>query len=102
MEDYDKNEEPSYLNYWNVSNLYRWAMSQKLPVDDFKWVENIFHIHLKEKSDGRYFLEVAVQYPKKLHNLHNDLPFLPERMKIQVFHGNCLRIFLVKTNMLYT
>ena len=60
------------------------------------------HIHLKEKNDGGYFLEVAVQYPKKLHNLHNDLPFLPERMKIQVFHGNCLRIFLVKTNMLYT
>ena len=40
-------------------------MSQTLPEDNFKWVENIFHIHLKEKSDAGYFLEVAVHYPKK-------------------------------------
>ena len=36
-----------------------------------------------DKSDERYFLEVDVQYPENLHNLHNDLPFLPERMKTE-------------------
>ena len=36
-----------------------------------------------EESDERYFLEVDVQYPEKLRELHNDLPFLPERMKIE-------------------
>ena len=30
-----------YLEYWNVNNIYGWAMSQKLPVNDFKWVAGI-------------------------------------------------------------
>ena len=38
-EDYVKNEEPSYLQYWNVNNLYSWAMSQKLLVNNFEWIE---------------------------------------------------------------
>ena len=42
MKDYDKNKESSYLKYWDVNNLYVWAISQKLPVNDFKWVEYIF------------------------------------------------------------
>ena len=40
MEDYDKNREFPYLKYWNVNKLYGWAMSQKLPVNGSKWVEN--------------------------------------------------------------
>ena len=36
-----------------------------------------------EESDEGYFLEVDIQYPEKLHELHNDLPFLPERIKIE-------------------
>ena len=35
-----------------------------------------------EESDEGYFLEVGVQYPEKLLQLHNNLPFLPERMKL--------------------
>ena len=41
MKNYDKNKELSCLKYWNVNNLYGWAMSQKLPVNYFKWVEGI-------------------------------------------------------------
>ena len=37
MKDYDKNKEPSYLKYWNVNNLYDWAMSRKFPVNNFEW-----------------------------------------------------------------
>ena len=69
--------------------MYGWALSQKLSVDNFIWVENkthfskvIIEIYNKDSDEG-YFLEVDVQYPKKLLNLHNDLPFLPERMKIE-------------------
>ena len=40
MKDYDKNKESSYLQYWDVSNLYGWAMSQKLPVNNFGWIKD--------------------------------------------------------------
>ena len=89
MKDYDKNKESSYLNYWDVNNLYGWAMSQKLPVNNFEWIKDTsqfnedFIKNYNEESDEGYFLEVDVQYLEKLHELHNDLPFLPERMKIE-------------------
>ena len=62
-------------------------MSQKLPVNRFKWVKNlalfneIFIRNYDENSDKGYFLEVDVNYPKKLIDLHKDLPFLPEKKK---------------------
>ena len=89
MKDYDKNKESSYLNYWDVNNLYGWAMSQKLPVNNFEWIKDTsqfnedFIKNYNEESDEGYFFEVDVQYLEKLHELHNDLPFLPERMKIE-------------------
>ena len=36
MKDSDKNKEPSYLQYWDVNNLYDWALSQKVPVNNFQ------------------------------------------------------------------
>ena len=38
MTNYDKNKESSYRKYCDVNNLYGWTMSQKLPINDFKWV----------------------------------------------------------------
>ena len=89
MEEYDKNKESSYLKYWDVNNFPGWTMSQKVPVDDFEWVEytSQYNEDLKkrynEKSDEGYFLQHDVQYPKKLEELCNDLSLLPERMKIE-------------------
>ena len=63
-------------------------MSQKLPVNGFKWVEDISEFNedfvksFNDESDEGHFLEVDIQYPEKIHNLHNDLPFLLVRMKI--------------------
>ena len=64
-------------------------MSQKLPVSDFKWVEetsqfneNFIKIY-NEDSDIGYFIEADVQYPEKLHELHNELHFYPKRIKIK-------------------
>ena len=91
MKDYDKNEESSYLKYWDVNNLYEWAMSKKLPVDDFKWFEEIsefnqdFTESYNGESDKGYFLEVDVQYLENIHNLHNDVPFSPKIIKIEKF-----------------
>ena len=44
MKDYDKDKELSYLRYWDVNNLYGWAMPQKITANDFKWVEDISEI----------------------------------------------------------
>ena len=60
-------------------------MLQKLPLYGFKWVEDTSQFNedfIKRCNDEGYFLEVDVQYPEKWHDFHNDLPFLPERMKI--------------------
>ena len=89
MKDFDNNKESSYLKYWYLNNLYSWEMSQKCPVNDFKWVDNFFEFDesfIKSYNDERdegYFLEVDVQYPEKLHDLHNDLLFLSEGMKLE-------------------
>ena len=88
MNNYDKNKKSSYIQYLDANNLYGWAMSQKLPVNGFKWVKNTSKIdeefikNYDQDSDKGYILEVDVKYPRKLHDLHSDLPFLPKRMKI--------------------
>ena len=59
-----------------------------MPVRNFKWITNVSKIdkdftkNYDEDSSKGYILEVEVEYPRKLHNLHSDLPFLPERIKI--------------------
>ena len=88
MNNYDKNKESSYIQYLDASNLYCLAVSQKLPVNGFKWVKNTSKIdeefmkNYDEDTDKGYILEADVKYPRKLHDLHSDLPFLPKRMKI--------------------
>ena len=64
-------------------------MSQKLPVNNFEWIKDTsqfnedFIKNYNEESDEEYFLKIDVQYLEKLHKLHNDLLFLPEKMKIE-------------------
>ena len=90
MKNYNKYKEESYFQYLGASNLYGLAMSQKFPVSGFKWKKNMskfteeFIKNYDEDSVKGYILEVDVKYPKKLHGLHEDLPFLPERMKIDI------------------
>ena len=88
MKDYNKDKAESFLQYNGANNLYGFAMSEPLPVDGFEWMEDLSKIdedfikNYDENSDKGYILEVDVEYPKNLHDLDRDLPFLPERMKI--------------------
>ena len=91
MKNQDKNKKSSYLMYLDANNLYGWAMSQKLPVNDFKWkkiLPNLSFYYFNKKyfkdSNKVYMLEIDIKYIKSLHNLQYDLPFLPERMKIKM------------------
>ena len=68
-----KIKESSYFRYWDVNN-FEWIK------DTFQFNEDFIKSYIEEIDEG-YILEVDVQYPEKLHELHNDLPFSPERMK---------------------
>ena len=77
MKNYYNNEESSYIQYLNANNLYGWAMSKKLPVNGFKWLDNDkineeFIKNYNENDKKGYILEVDVKYPKKLHDLHSE------------------------------
>ena len=89
MKNYDESKKSPYIQYLDANNLYGAAISEKLPINGFKWVNDISGINEKfvksydkKNSDKGYILEVAVDYPSKSHKLHSDMPFLPERMKI--------------------
>ena len=66
MENYNKNIESSYIKYLDANNLYGWAMSQKLPINGFKWTKNLskfnedFIKKYDENSNTGYFFEVDI------------------------------------------
>ena len=76
--EYAPREPTRYLQYLDANNLYGWAMCQPLPTTGFCWVD------IKPDDVGklaiyiekRYLLEVDIQYPRELHDYHNDLPFM--------------------------
>ena len=92
MKNYDEEEESSYIQYLDANNQYGWAMSEKLHVRDFKWVRNVSKIdedfikNYDEDGDFEFSLNVDIEYPKELHDLHSDLQLLPERMKINNYN----------------
>jgi hypothetical protein len=84
----DKSECDSYLMYYDANALYSKAMTEYLPYDNYRWVtgDKNFKIikdklnerkYTGEEDDG-YFLEVDIDYPKELHDAHNDYPCAPE------------------------
>ena len=84
MKNYNPARESSYIMYLNANNLYGWAMSQSLPVGDFKWLDPEDFILDNYTDDTRkgVILEVDLEYPEGLHHLHNDYPLAPEKILV--------------------
>ena len=68
-----------------MNNLYGWEMSEYLPYKGFKWLKNTdkFNIvSINDKSPIGYSLEVNLEYPDELHELHNDFPLAPQKFAV--------------------
>ena len=78
-EKYDKSKESVFLTHLDANNLYGWAMSKFLPYGGFKWSNtDIDILNIPDDSLKGYILEVDLEYPKELHDLHSDFPLAPE------------------------
>ena len=88
MREYDEKEPSSYIMYLDANNLYGWAMSQYLPTGGFKWMseKKIDELNLaeyNEDSEKGLILEVDLEYPEELHEMHNDFPLAPEQVCVR-------------------
>ena len=99
MKEYDEKAPSKYIMYLDANNLYGWAMSQYLPTGNFKWMSDkeISKIDLgKYKADGKngLILEADLEYPQELHDMHNDYPLCPEKVKVSnnILSAYCKKI----------
>ena len=99
MKEYDEKEPSKYIMYYDANNLYGWAMSQYLLTGNFKWMSDreISKIDLgKYSADSKRGLipEVDLEYPQELHDMRNDYPICPERVKVLngMLSGYCKKI----------
>ena len=85
VSEYDANQPSTYIVYEDANNLYGHAMVQSLPTGDFQWVEDVSEFDVTTvapDADIGYILEVDLEYPPELHELHSDYPLAPEKMEI--------------------
>ena len=99
MNKYNEKVPSKYIMYLDANNLYGWAMSQYLPTGNFRWMtdKEIKKINLgKYKADDKngLILEVDLEYPQELHDLHNDYPVCLEKVKVSndMLSGYCKKI----------
>ena len=87
MKTYNEKLPSKYIMNLDANNIYGWAMSQYLPTGNFKWLsqKKIEKTNLgkyTENNNKGLILEVDLEYPQELHNLHNDFPLGPEKIKV--------------------
>ena len=87
MKEYNKEKPSKYIMYLDANNLYGYAMSQYLPTGGFKWltekqIDKIMKKTILSDNKKGYILEVDLEYPEELHELHNDYPLAAEKMKV--------------------
>ena len=88
MKDFNESLPSKYIMYLDANNLYGWAMTQYLPINDFKWltIDQINNIDLStysKDSEKGLILEVDLEYLKEIHDAHNDYPVAVDKVKIK-------------------
>jgi len=111
MKEYDDKAPSKYIMYLDANNLYGWAMSQYLPTCGFRWMkqQKIDNLYLGKYTEDRkkgFILEVDLEYPEELHDLHNDYPLGPEKVKVtkNMLSEYCTKIsekYNVSTGLVY-
>ncbi|XP_072394634.1 uncharacterized protein [Diabrotica undecimpunctata] len=83
MPKYDPAKPSKYLMYFDVNNLYGWAMGEPLPYEGFEWMDDkdFDVMSVADDSPVGYMLQVDLEYPRRLHDLHSDFPFAAEHRK---------------------
>ena len=86
-EDFDETKPSNYITYLDANNLYGLAMSQKLPIGEIKWAKKLPTTRTVQEwhddDNFAYILEVDLEYPEHLHDLHSDYPLAPENMTVK-------------------
>ena len=85
LSEHDPEQPIYYIIYLDANNLYGYAMVQPLPTGGFQWVKDLegFDVtNISDEAETGYFLEVDLEYPQELHDLHSDYPLAPEKMRI--------------------
>ena len=111
MKTYNEKAPSKHIKYLDCNNLYGHSMSQYLPTGGFKWMtkKQINKLNLakyKYDSNKGLILEVDLVYPKELHDLHNDYPCCPEKIKVtrDMLSPYCKKVadkFKVSTGLVY-
>ena len=85
MKNYDPKIPSKFITDLDMNNLYDYGLSGYLPYGGFEWLKNVDEfdvMSISEKSKIGYFLEVNLEHPDELHELHNDSPLAPEKLAI--------------------
>ena len=85
MKNHDTNKESKFILYLAENNFYGWGMSQYLPYGGFKWLKNVYNFKINlisKKSPKGDTLEIDLEYPDKLHQLHSDYALALEKLAV--------------------
>ena len=84
MVHHNPKDVTKYIVYLDANNLYGWAMIQYLPTGGFKWLtgEEVDLSKYNDESEKGLILEVDLEYPEELHDLHNDYPLASEKINV--------------------
>ena len=85
MKEFDPTQPSKFEMYFDANSLYATAMCEPLPVGGFEWMKEDelgkWEESVERKNVG-CVLEVDLEYPRELHDFHNDYPLAPESLKI--------------------